>query len=293
MATKDANGHAVVTAALTGADTLAWERAAVSGQAMTEPESEPSTPEGHQAGLAASVLATAKSHRVATLIGAIALVSVLLLMLIPSPNSEASLSQPKSQTSLHPQGSPSPRAGPEASSRTGSGAGATTGPEADAAGPGGSLATRPRALPIRLLQNASRNVRFLFFVVGSGTSQAIHHLLVNLQRIIDRLLGGASSATHPANGKGGSPTDVQAMVAVSGAPPTTPCTLSYVGPNGSVEAPQQLGSMTTDAEGNAIWSGKVAAPGTGTVTVNCNGVSMSGPLQIIDSGSSPLPSSTP
>ena len=83
------------------------------------------------------------------------------------------------------------------------------------------------------------------------------------------------------------------MVAVSGVPPTTPCTLSYVGPNGSVEAPQQLGSMTTDAEGNAIWSGKVAAPGTGTVTVNCNGVSMSGPLQIIDSGSSPLPSSTP
>ena len=179
MATKDANGHAVVTAALTGADTLAWERAAVSGQAMTEPESEPSTPEGRQAGLAASVLATAKSHRVVTLIGAIALVSVLLLMLIPSPNSEASLSQPKSQTSLHPQSSLSARAGPEASSPTGSGAGATTGPEASAAGlgagpaggsstgsaagPGGSPETRPRALPIRLLQNAGRNVRFLFF----------------------------------------------------------------------------------------------------------------------------------
>jgi hypothetical protein len=92
----------------------------------------------------------------------------------------------------------------------------------------------------------------------------------------------------------GSPGGVQ-ITSITGAPPggragvavqTTPgasCSISYRTPAGTSSTAQGLTSRSADANGMVSWSwsiGPTTRPGTGTVTVSCNGTSASSPIQI-------------
>jgi hypothetical protein len=92
----------------------------------------------------------------------------------------------------------------------------------------------------------------------------------------------------------GSATGVQ-ILSVSGARPggtasarvqTTPgasCSISYRTPAGTSSTAQGLTSKVADSNGVADWTwniGPSTRPGTGSVTVTCNGTSASSPIQI-------------
>jgi hypothetical protein len=92
----------------------------------------------------------------------------------------------------------------------------------------------------------------------------------------------------------GSPSGVQ-ITSITGAPPggrasvavqTTPgasCSMSYRTPSGTSSTAQGLTPRSADANGMVSWSwsiGPSTRPGTGTVTVTCNGASANSPIQI-------------
>jgi hypothetical protein len=80
----------------------------------------------------------------------------------------------------------------------------------------------------------------------------------------------------------GAPPGQTASVMVQTAP-NTPCTLSFVGPDGAESEADGLGPATTDAQGRAYWYWKIdpASPlGTGTATATCNDTSVSVPIRI-------------
>jgi hypothetical protein len=65
--------------------------------------------------------------------------------------------------------------------------------------------------------------------------------------------------------------------------PAAPCTIGYVTPRGTQSEAAGLVPKTADAGGKVSWSwliGGNTTPGTGTVTVTCNGVSASSPITI-------------
>lgn len=62
------------------------------------------------------------------------------------------------------------------------------------------------------------------------------------------------------------------------APPNTRCTIAYTTPDGRTPRPPGLDPKTTDARGRATWTwyvGTNTAPGIGTVTVECGGITRS------------------
>jgi hypothetical protein len=65
--------------------------------------------------------------------------------------------------------------------------------------------------------------------------------------------------------------------------PSAICAILFVTPAGAPSVAQGLGPKTADAVGRVSWSWVIeanATPGTGTVTVTCNGMSASAGIQI-------------
>jgi hypothetical protein len=65
--------------------------------------------------------------------------------------------------------------------------------------------------------------------------------------------------------------------------PGASCSISYRTPAGTSSTAQGLATRSADANGMVSWSwsiGPTTRPGTGTVTVTCNGASTSSPIQI-------------
>ena len=65
--------------------------------------------------------------------------------------------------------------------------------------------------------------------------------------------------------------------------PGAQCSITYVTPAGTVSQAQGLEQKTADASGQVSWQWKIGSntrPGTGTVTVTCNGVQASTSIQI-------------
>ncbi len=65
--------------------------------------------------------------------------------------------------------------------------------------------------------------------------------------------------------------------------PGAECSIQYVTPHGTVSRARGLESQTTDSDGRASWTWKIGThtePGTGSVTVACNGESATTPIEI-------------
>jgi hypothetical protein len=107
---------------------------------------------------------------------------------------------------------------------------------------------------------------------------------------ITALSRGGQPAIQPVNQTAtASPgTNGVTIVSVNGASPggyasvtvqTTPgaeCSIRYVTPHGTVSRAKGLGNQNADSDGKASWTWKIGSktePGTGSVTVTCNGES--------------------
>jgi hypothetical protein len=65
--------------------------------------------------------------------------------------------------------------------------------------------------------------------------------------------------------------------------PGASCSIVYVTPAGTVSEAQGLGNKTAGENGRVSWSWKIGSntrPGTGRVTVTCNGISATAQIQI-------------
>lgn len=80
----------------------------------------------------------------------------------------------------------------------------------------------------------------------------------------------------------GGPPNSNASATVQ-ASPGAACSLSYTTPSGTISKADGLGAKTADGNGMASWTWKIGGstnPGTGTVKVTCDGVSITGDITI-------------
>lgn len=106
--------------------------------------------------------------------------------------------------------------------------------------------------------------------------------------------GTSTESSQPATGPGSSDANIEILAVRGGKPgsradvtvrtaPNAECSLSYTTPDGDESDEQGLGPKTASGNGRVSWSWRISpdtTPGTGAVTVTCNGVSVEEPIII-------------